>query len=76
MTRASILGVVDISDEDLTNREPLSNSGKPVYRDFVFNLRNELTQRDVPAEALKGVKRAGMPDCQDNDWDGYPRIER
>ena len=67
----SILGAVEISDADLTNREPIASNtpgGKQmVYRDAVTNLRSDLT-----ASALPAVIRAGMPDYQDADGDGYP----
>ncbi len=67
----SILGAVEISDADLTNREPIAldeQGGKQmVYRDAVTNLRSDLTASSLPA-----ATRAGMPDYQDSDGDGYP----
>jgi alkaline phosphatase len=43
-----------------------------VYRDAVTNLRSDLTAATLPAEVTKGAGRAGMPDYQDADGDGYP----
>ena len=69
----SILGVVDISDADLTSREAVVTVNKQkVYRDAVTNLRSELTVGALPAEVIKGGSRAGLPDYQDADGDGYP----
>jgi alkaline phosphatase len=68
----SILGVVDISDADLTNREPVASGKQAVYRDAVTNLRSDLTTSSLPPEVTKGAGRAGMPDYQDADGDGYP----
>jgi alkaline phosphatase len=72
----SILGSVEISDADLTNREPVASDkagGKQVvYRDAVTNLRSDLTASSLPAEVTRGAGRAGMPDYQDTDGDGYP----
>jgi len=47
-----------------------------VYRDAVTNLRSDLTASTLPAEVKKGAGRAGMPDYQDADGDGYPRTVR
>jgi alkaline phosphatase len=67
-----IMGVVDISDADLTNREPVMSGKQKVYRDAVTNLRSDLTAETLPAEVRKAGGRAGMPDYQDADGDGYP----
>ena len=68
----SILGAVEISDADLTNREPVASGKQMVYRDAVTNLRSDLTTSSLPAEVTKGAGRAGMPDYQDADGDVYP----
>jgi alkaline phosphatase len=68
----SVLGAVDISDSDLTNREPVASGKLMVYRDAVTNLRSDLTTASLPAEVTKGAGRAGVPDYQDADGDGYP----
>jgi alkaline phosphatase len=67
-----IMGAVEISDEDLTNREPVMAGGQKVYRDAVTNLREGLTLAGLPAEVKKAGRRAGAPDYQDADGDGYP----
>lgn len=68
----SILGVVEISDRDLTDREPVVAGKHPVYRDALVNLRADETAESLPEEITKGVRRAGLPDYQDADGDGYP----
>jgi hypothetical protein len=54
----SILGAVEISDADLTNREPVASGRQMVYRDAVTNLRSDLTTSSLPAEVTKGAGRA------------------
>ena len=68
----SILGAVEISDADLTNREPLAAGRQMVYRDAVTNLRSDLNAASLPPEVQRGAARAGVPDYQDADGDGYP----
>ena len=68
----SILGVVDIADADLTNRQPIGEGKRAVYRDAVVNLRSAETTDSLPAEVRKNGRQAGLPDYQDADGDGYP----
>jgi len=68
----SILGVADISDRDLTDREPVMTEKGPYFRDTAVNLRSGLGLRNLPAEIAKSEDRAGFPDYQDSDHDGYP----
>ena len=59
----SIPGAVEISDADLTNREPVASDkqgGKQiVYRDAATNLRSDLTASSLPSEVTRGARRAG-----------------
>jgi alkaline phosphatase len=68
----TILGVTDISDSDLTDREPVVTPQGKYYKDTVVNFRGELPGGRLPAEITKAAGRAGMPDYQDTDGDGYP----
>jgi hypothetical protein len=42
------------------------------FKDAVVNLRSDLPAGRLPAEIAKVAGRAGMPDYQDADGDGYP----
>ena len=68
----SILGVADISDRDLTDRQPVVTPKGTYYKDAVINLRSDLPAGNLPPEIAKGGGRAGIPDYQDADGDGYP----
>jgi alkaline phosphatase len=68
----TLLGAVEISDADLTNREPVMDGKHPVFRDATANLRSDLTREELPAEVVKAGRRTGIPDYQDADGDGYP----
>jgi alkaline phosphatase len=68
----SIIGAVEISDADLTNREPVSSGNQNVYRDAVTNLRSNLGASALPPEVTRRAQPAGLPDYQDIDGDGYP----
>jgi alkaline phosphatase len=68
----SILGVADISDRDLTDREPVMTEKGPYFRDTLVNLRSGLGLANLPAEIAKSEDRSGFPDYQDADQDGYP----
>jgi alkaline phosphatase len=68
----SILGVVDISDGELTDRKPVSTERGTYYRDARVNLRSGLGLGNVPAEIARSDDRTGFPDYQDTDGDGYP----
>jgi len=70
----SILGVVDIADSDLTDREPVAETpqGK-IYKDVLTNLRSDVIPQALPPAVMKLARRgAGLPDYQDADGDGYP----
>jgi alkaline phosphatase len=68
----SILGAADISDRDLTNRQPVITATGTYYKDAVVNLRSGLPASSLPPEIAKVAGRAGFPDYQDADGDGYP----
>jgi alkaline phosphatase len=68
----SILGVADISDRDLTDREPVTTAKGSYFRDTAINLRSGLGLRDLPPEIARSEDRSGFPDYQDADHDGYP----
>jgi alkaline phosphatase len=68
----SILGVADISDRDLTDRKPVVTERGTYYRDTAVNLRSGLGLGSLPPEIAQSEDRAGFPDYQDSDGDGYP----
>lgn len=68
----SILGVADIPDRNLTDREPVTGPKGTYYRDTLVNLRSGLGLGNVPAEIAKSEDRSGFPDYQDADGDGFP----
>jgi alkaline phosphatase len=70
----SILGVVDVSDADLMDRNPIGETPRgKIYKDALTNLRSDMTYQELPPAVLKSARRgAGMPDYQDADGDGYP----
>jgi alkaline phosphatase len=67
----SILGVAEISDNDLTDRQPLTTPSGTFYKDSVVNLRGNLPAK-LPAELGRKPGDAGFPDYQDANGDGYP----
>jgi alkaline phosphatase len=67
----SILGAGEISDADLTDRQPVKTPKGTFYKDSFVNLRGGLPA-DLPPEVTKGARHAGFPDYQDADGDGYP----
>lgn len=67
----AILGVEEISDADLTNREPIATPQGTMYRDAVVNLRSGLPA-NLPPQIQRNGARAGLPDYVDADGDGYP----
>lgn len=72
----SILGVADISDRDLTGRTPVVTQRGTYYRDSIVNLRSGLGLANLPPEIAKSGDRAGFPDYQDADGDGYRKIAK
>lgn len=68
----SILGVANISDRDLADREPVVTDKGTFYRDAMVNLRSGLGLGNLPPEIARSEDRAGFPDYQDSDHDGYP----
>lgn len=68
----SILGVADIGDGDLTDRQPIATERGAYYRDVIVNLRSGLGLGNLPAEIARSEDRSGFPDYQDADGDGYP----
>ena len=67
----SILGVEEVSDGDLTDREPVVTPKGSYYKDSVVNLRGNLPI-PLPPEITKNGRRASFPDYRDADGDGYP----
>ena len=67
----SILGVEEVSDGDLTDREPVVTPKGSYYKDSVVNRRGNLPV-PLPPEITKNGRRASFPDHRDADGDGYP----
>ncbi len=68
----TINGVVEMSDEDLTDREPIGEvAGQKVYKDALVNLRNNLGTLPANLRSFSG-RMGGHPDYIDADGDGYP----
>lgn len=68
----SILGSVEISDRDLTDRQPFVTPKGSYYEDATVNLRSDLPVGNLPPEIARSARRADVPDFQDADRDGYP----
>src|SRR5215472_7542696 len=68
----SILGVANISDRDLTDRQPIVTERGTYFRDTAVNLRSGLGLGNVPPDVARSDDRTGFPDYQDVNGDGYP----